>query len=122
MATGTGKTIVAALDFRRLYESGQVKSLLFVAHRKEILQQSLQTFRAVLKEGSFGELLVDGVKPSKWKFVFGSIQSLSNLDKTKITPQSFDMVIIDEFHHAAAESYEMVRRSYICRSAIRRSN
>ena len=106
MATGTGKTIVAALDFRRLYESGEVKSLLFVAHRKEILQQSLQTFRAVLKEGSFGELLVDGMKPSKWKFVFGSIQSLSNLDKTKITPHSFDMVIIDEFHHAAAESYD----------------
>ena len=46
------------------------------------------------------------MKPSKWKFVFGSIQSLSNLDKTKITPQSFDMVIIDEFHHAAADSYD----------------
>ncbi|WP_106362088.1 DUF3427 domain-containing protein [Glycomyces artemisiae] len=104
MATGTGKTIVAALDYDRLQRAGTVKTLLFVAHRKEILEQSLATFRTVLKNGSFGELMVDGNRPSKWQHVFASIQSLGSL--TDLEPDHFDMIIIDEFHHAAAKSYE----------------
>ncbi|MEO5876783.1 MAG: DUF3427 domain-containing protein [Streptosporangiaceae bacterium] len=103
MATGTGKTIVAALDYKRLREQGKVGSLLFVAHTKEILEQSLHTFRAVLQDGSFGELFVDGHRPADWKHVFGSIQSLRGL--TDLPPDRFDMVIVDEFHHAAAKSY-----------------
>lgn len=103
MATGTGKTIVAALDYKRLRESRKVDSLLFVAHRKEILTQSLNTFRTVLKDGSFGELYVDGRRPSQWRHVFASIQSLKNL--SHLRPDRFEMVIIDEFHHAAAQSY-----------------
>lgn len=105
MATGTGKTVVAALDFRRLLEQGQVKSLLFVAHRKEILAQSRNVFRSVLKSGSFGELLVDGEKPDAWNYVFASIQSLAQTNLEQFGPSRFDMVIVDEFHHAAAESY-----------------
>ncbi|MBA9006836.1 DUF3427 domain-containing protein [Thermomonospora cellulosilytica] len=103
MATGTGKTIVAALDYRRLRERRIVDSLLFVAHRKEILQQSLGTFRHVLRDGAFGELLVDGHRPGEWRHVFGSIQSLSQLPE--LEPGRFDMVVVDEFHHAAAASY-----------------
>lgn len=106
MATGTGKTIVAGLDFRRLVESGKVKSLLFVAHRKEILQQSLVTFRTIMRDGSFGELLVDGNRPTDWTHVFGSVQSIKNLDSEKFPPDAFDMIIVDEFHHAAASTYE----------------
>jgi superfamily II DNA or RNA helicase len=106
MATGTGKTIVAGLDFRRLMESGKVKSLLFVAHRKEILEQSLVTFRTIMRDGSFGELLVDGNRPTDWTHVFGSVQSIKNLDSEKFPPDAFDMIIVDEFHHAAASTYE----------------
>lgn len=106
MATGTGKTIVAGLDFRRLVESGKVKSLLFVAHRKEILEQSLVTFRTIMRDGSFGELLVDGNRPTDWTHVFGSVQSIKNLDSEKFPPDAFDMIIVDEFHHAAASTYE----------------
>lgn len=106
MATGTGKTIVAGLDFRRLVESGKVKSLLFVAHRKEILEQSLVTFRTIMRDGSFGELLVDGNRPTDWTHVFGSVQSIKNLDTEKFPPDAFDMIIVDEFHHAAASTYE----------------
>ncbi|MCO5994798.1 DUF3427 domain-containing protein [Actinoallomurus rhizosphaericola] len=102
MATGTGKTVVAALDYKRLRAQGTVKSLLFVAHRKEILQQSLLTFRQTLQDGSFGELLVDGQRPQEWTHVFASIQSLSRLE---IEPDHFDMVIVDEFHHAEAATY-----------------
>ena len=105
MATGTGKTILAGLDYKRLLESGRVKSLLFVAHRKEILEQSLVTFRTILRDGTFGELLVDGHQPSDWSHVFGSVQSLRNLDFEKHGPNAFDMIIVDEFHHAAADTY-----------------
>ena len=108
MATGTGKTVVAGLDFRRLNLAGSAKSVLFVAHRKEILAQSLATFRTIMRDGSFGELLVDGIKPTQWDAVFASIQSLNNLDLSTMPVDKFDMVIVDEFHHAAAATYERV--------------
>lgn len=69
-ATGTGKTLVAAFDYRRLRERLQNPSLLFVAHRREILSQSLNAYRAVLRDGSFGELLVDGQRPEQGRHVF----------------------------------------------------
>ncbi|NAS24283.1 DUF3427 domain-containing protein [Herbidospora sp. NEAU-GS84] len=100
MATGTGKTIVSALDYRRLRAEGTVDSLLFVAHTKEILGQSREVFRQVMRDGSFGELLVDGQRPTEWRHVFASIQSLARLD-----PFDADMVIVDEFHHSAATTY-----------------
>jgi superfamily II DNA or RNA helicase len=112
MATGTGKTIVAGLDFRRLVDSGKAKSLLFVAHRKEILEQSLVTFRTIMRNGNFGELLVDGNRPTEWKHVFASVQSIKNLDSEKFSPDAFDMIIVDEFHHAAASTYEKLLNYY----------
>jgi len=105
-ATGTGKTVIAALDYRRLREKhGSDLSLLFVAHRDQILQQSRRTFRTALRDGAFGELYVGGEKPSTWRHVFGSIQSLSQFDPTSLPAEHFDVVIVDEFHHAAAPSY-----------------
>lgn len=105
-ATGTGKTVLAALDYKRLCEAaGKQLTLLFVAHRKEILEQSLKTYRRVLGKGSFGELLVDGKKPEAWKHVFASVQSLAARGLDKIAPDLFDVVVIDEFHHAEASSY-----------------
>ena len=104
-ATGTGKTVVAALDYARQAGPGH-PSLLFVAHRREILQQSLATFRQVLRDGSFGELLVDGQRPSQWRHVFASVQSLAGIDPADLAPDTFDVVIVDEFHHAASASYE----------------
>ena len=104
-ATGTGKTIVAALDFKRLRAQMGDPRLLFVAHRQEILKQSLSAFRQVLREGSFGELYVDGHRPDEWRHVFASIQSLAQLDVKDLNPAAFDIVIVDEFHHAAAPTY-----------------
>ncbi len=104
-ATGTGKTWIAAFDFRRLRRDHQVHSLLFIAHRKEILAQSQQVFQIVLREPAFGERLVAGERPEEGRHVFASVQSLQNrIDD--IDPSGFDVVIIDEFHHAAASSYE----------------
>lgn len=107
-ATGTGKTVVAALDYKRLCEEiGNTRplKLLFIAHRREILEQSLLTFRHVLRDGSFGEKLVDGHRPDEWQHVFASVQSLQTIDLDRIPPDAFDVVIVDEFHHAAAPTY-----------------
>lgn len=105
-ATGTGKTVVAALDYRRLRST--FPKLLFVAHREEILIQAQNTFRAVLREGSFGELLVGDQQPTHGAHVFASIQSLHAKRLASFAPDAFDFVIVDEFHHAAADSYELL--------------
>jgi superfamily II DNA or RNA helicase/HKD family nuclease len=105
-ATGTGKTVMAAVDYARLRERLPRARLLFVAHRKEILEQSLRTFRHALRSHSFGELWVDGRRPSAYDHVFASIQSLTASGLADLDPAHFDVVIIDEFHHAAAQSYQ----------------
>ena len=107
-ATGTGKTIVAALDFKRLRTALADPRLLFVAHRQEILKQSLGAFRQVLRDAAFGELYVDGHRPDEWRHVFASIQSLAQVDIDRLDPSAFDVVIVDEFHHAAASTYRRV--------------
>ncbi|MFI9845215.1 DUF3427 domain-containing protein [Nonomuraea sp. NPDC051941] len=106
MATGTGKTVVAALDYRRLRAAGQAESLLFVAHRKEILRQSLLTFRQVMRDETFGELYVDGARPERWRHVFASVQTLHANPLPE--PDRFDMVVVDEFHHAEAGTYRQL--------------
>src|SRR5690625_3457224 len=106
-ATGTGKTVMAALDYRRLTRDvhGRDLSLLFVAHRKEILSQAQRMYREVLTDATFGELLVDGNQPTTWRHVFASIQSLSANRLSDLEPDHFDVVVVDEFHHAEAASY-----------------
>lgn len=105
-ATGTGKTVISAFDYKNFKDEFDGKpKLLFVAHRKEILNQSLQTFRQILKEASFGEMYVDGFKPDQWDHVFASIQSLHS-GEFNFGKYHFDAVIIDEFHHAEANTYQ----------------
>lgn len=106
-ATGTGKTVIAALDYRRLVREvhGRDLTLLFVAHRKEILLQARRMYQEVLTDATFGELLVDGDQPTRGRHVFASIQSLSAERLSGIEPAHFDIVVIDEFHHAQAASY-----------------
>ena len=108
-ATGTGKTVVAALDYRRLADRAPtLPRLLFIAHRREILHQSLRTYREVLGDASFGELYVGGARPERWEHVFASVQSLSSYGVTNIPPGSFHIVVIDEFHHAEAQTYRRI--------------
>ncbi|MDE8670764.1 DUF3427 domain-containing protein [Pseudarthrobacter sp. H3Y2-7] len=105
-ATGTGKTVIAALDYKRLCEAaGRDLKLLFVAHRQEILKQAMRTYRDVMQDGAFGELYVGNHKPQEWKHIFASVQSLSSLGIKQLEPDFFDVVVIDEFHHAMAPTY-----------------
>ena len=107
-ATGTGKTVMAALDYGRLRQDLARSRLLFIAHREEILDQSLATFRYALRDASFGEKWVGGSRPTRFEHVFASIQSLNAADLKALPPDHFDVVIVDEFHHAAAASYTRV--------------
>ena len=106
-ATGTGKTVVAALDYSGLCDetTGNRPSLLFVAHRREILEQSLRTYREVLADATFGELYVGGARPERWRHVFASVQSLTSYGVDNIAADAYDVVVIDEFHHAEAATY-----------------
>ncbi|MGW3459293.1 DUF3427 domain-containing protein [Streptomyces olivaceoviridis] len=109
-ATGTGKTVMAALDYRDLRKKlgdGYPK-LLFVAHRKEILDQSLRKYREVLDDASFGESLYGGQDPVHWNHVFASVQALSIQRLEQLAPDHFDIIVIDEFHHATAATYRRI--------------
>lgn len=104
-ATGTGKTVMAALDYRTLTHTLERTRLLFVAHREEILKQSQTTFRAVLQDGTFGELWTGNNTPSQSEHLFASVQKLANVELQTFDRAHFDVLIIDEFHHAAAPTY-----------------
>lgn len=114
-ATGTGKTVVSALDYRcfRRQNPGAPCRLLFVAHREEILRQSLYTFRAVLKDANFGEMFVGNTRPENLDNLFISIQTFNSRDFTeKTTADFYDYIVVDEFHHAAAPTYQKLLTYY----------
>ena len=114
-ATGTGKTVISALDYKRFCKQrpGLPCRLLFVAHREEILKQSLYTFRAVLKDANFGELLVGNYKADSIDHLFISIQTFNSQDFTaKAGAAFYDYIVVDEFHHAAAPTYQKLLEYY----------
>ena len=113
-ATGPGKTVIAACDYKAFAQGhDRYPRLLFVAHREEILRQSCATFRGILKDQNFGELMVGGHTPSHKDHLFTSIQSFNSKEFWKDTPPDYyDYIVIDEFHHAAAPSYTALLSFY----------
>lgn len=108
-ATGVGKTVIAAFDFKRYLEKHPEARLLFVAHRQEILEQSRQQFREVLNDFNFGQLFVGQYKPDSVDQLFTSIQSFNSGKMADLLPSDYyDFIIVDEFHHAAAKSYQQL--------------
>lgn len=112
-ATGTGKTLISAFDYRRFCKmnAGKKNRLLFVVHREEILKQSRDVFQAVLKDPNFGELFVGSYKPEdNIDYLFMSIQTMASQQKAfeELPEDYYDYIIVDEFHHAAAPTYQFV--------------
>ena len=102
MATGLGKTWLAAFDSARF----SFRRVLFLAHREEILRQSLDVFRAVQPDRSLG-IYMGAEKRGEADVVFASVQTLHRrLDD--FNADEFDYIVIDEFHHAAASTYRKV--------------
>jgi len=109
-ATGTGKTVVAAFDFNEFYKGRKRNAkLLFVAHRKEILEQARITFRNVLRDQNFGELLVGDFAADRLEHLFCSVQMLTNRELWKQVGGSFyDYIVVDEVHHGTSDSYRPI--------------
>ncbi|SHI64135.1 DUF3427 domain-containing protein [Pseudobutyrivibrio xylanivorans] len=110
-ATGTGKTLIAAFDYREYCKKNPRKEnkLLFIAHREDILKQSMAAFRAVLKDPNFGELFVGQHRPDGLEHLFVSIQTITSQRLYEIIDaEYYDYIVIDEFHHAAADTYNAV--------------
>ena len=99
LATGLGKTWLSAFDSR------DFERVLFVAHREEILNQALETYRKI-RPGEYLGSFHGTEKHPQAKVLFASIQTLgrqNHLDK--FLPDQFDYIVVDEFHHAAAATY-----------------
>ena len=106
---GTGKTVIAAFDYRnfRKKHPGEACRLLFVAHREEILTQSRDTFQGVLRDLNFGELFVGNYVPENLDHLFISVQTMNSQKLyEKLNPDYYDFIIVDEFHHASAPTYQ----------------
>jgi superfamily II DNA or RNA helicase len=108
-ATGTGKTVISAFDYKKFKTENSSAKLLFLAHRKEILLQSISVFRGVLRDNNFGELWVDGFVPDSYEYVFASVQTINNrISDMTLSSDYYDFIIIDECHHLTANSYRGV--------------
>lgn len=104
MATGVGKTYLAAFD------SSKFRRILFVAHREEILRQAWQAYENVVPHKSKGWFTAQD-KNTTANIVFASVQTLSQqqyLQPSYFPPDYFDYLVIDEFHHVAAASYQRI--------------
>jgi len=108
-ATGTGKTVISGFDFKNFRKNNPNAKLLYVAHRKEILQQAQAIFQGILKDNNFGELWCNGIEPGNYNCLFVSVQTLNNrIDSLDLTSSFYDFIIVDEVHHIAASSYRPI--------------
>ena len=113
-ATGTGKTIVAAFDFKRFFEEKKRQArLLYVAHRQEILQQAQTTFSNVLRDQNFGELQVGPYQANRLEHLFCSVGMLSSKRLWEQVGKDFyDYIVVDEAHHGTAASYRPIFENF----------
>ncbi|NLW12160.1 MAG: DEAD/DEAH box helicase, partial [Clostridiaceae bacterium] len=101
-ATGVGKTMLAALDSR------DYESVLFIAHREEILEQSINAFTRIRGSAELGRLY-SGNRDTDKSVIFASVQTLTREQTLRrFLPDYFKYIIIDEFHHASAASYQRI--------------
>ena len=107
-ATGTGKTYLAAMDVKDFFKNRKNSSFLFIAHREELLDNAIRVFSDILHidKENFGRIF-SGNKEVGHNMIFASVQSLRNCYK-EFDTDKFHYIIIDEFHHASASSYETI--------------
>ena len=101
-ATGVGKTYLAAFDSRRF------KRILFIAHREEILNQAAASFQVVRPELTQGRI-DQNRKDTEQDILFASVQTMARMVRDeRFSPDDFDYIVVDEFHHAVTDSYRTV--------------
>ncbi|WP_259358241.1 DUF3427 domain-containing protein [Brevibacterium sediminis] len=105
-ATGTGKTILAALDVK----AANPRRVLFVVHREQILDRAIEEFTKVLnlQDGEVGKY-VGAKRELDRRIVFATVQSLGSIDKLQQIPRDhFDYILIDEVHRAGARMHQNI--------------
>ena len=100
-ATGVGKTITAATDAKAV--GGRT---LFLVNALKLASQAKDTFARVWPEATLGEY-TGGQKDVSQTVIFATVQSISK-DLEKFSPTAFDYLIVDECHHAAANTYQKI--------------
>ncbi len=116
-ATGTGKTVISAFDYKVFTEQTDGEHrLLFIAHRQEILKQSRRTYRSVLQDANFGDVWVGDSRPQNGiDHLFISVQTFnSKFDSifSNLPNNYYDYIVIDEAHHLVADSYRTVLNKF----------
>ena len=102
LATGLGKTFLAAFDTQGF------SRVLFLAHRREILDQARETFLRVYP-GKKASMVAEGVSDLSGDLVFAQVQTLSRPSRLSTIPrETFDYIVVDECHHAEAPSYQRI--------------
>lgn len=102
MATGTGKTETAIKIFSE-YEK-QNKRMLWITHKTDLVEQSAA--RIMTQLGVDTTLFGGASKDNSGQVVVASVQSLSKASAlAKFDKNMFDLVIVDEAHHAPAKSW-----------------
>jgi superfamily II DNA or RNA helicase/HKD family nuclease len=110
-ATGTGKTMIAAFDYRDwasafVAAEGRQPRMLYIAHSERILRQARLSFAQVMRNLNFGGLLVGGHDDRPCDALFASIQSWnSRIGTESLPPDHFDYVVVDEVHRGEAPSW-----------------
>ena len=112
-ATGTGKTVISAFDYKVFTEQTEgTHRLLFVAHREEILKQSRRTYRSVLLDANFGDIWVGDSRPQNGiDHLFISVQTFNSKYErifSGLPADYYDYIVIDEAHHLVADSYRNI--------------
>ena len=108
MATGLGKTYLAAFDARQC----NANKVLFVAHREELLNQAGRTFVRIFPDAKVGAF-TGKTKDGDADFLFASIQTIGRERHLEMfPPEYFDYIVVDEFHHAAASTYRRLLQHF----------
>ena len=113
-ATGTGKTVMAAFDYAHLCskDNGNHPNMLFIAHRVDILRQSARTYRMVLRDMDFGEVISDGEQITIGNHIFCTPQTWQSAIKNQYPASHFKAIIIDECHHTPADTFRKLVNYY----------
>ena len=104
-STGTGKTLASAFAMREIHP----ERILFVVHREQIAKQALNSYRKVFgAEKTYG-LLSGNHKDMTADFIFSTMQMMAKTEiHTQFEKDAFDVIILDECHHAGSESYQRI--------------
>ncbi len=109
MATGLGKTLTSAFLCKEIFKALGIDEprILFLAHQIELLKQAKRTYRNIFKLGVTYGLSEGGGIPADTHFLFSTFQTLHKHVR-EMDPKRFDIVLVDEAHHTAANTYDYV--------------